>query len=60
LTALTAPLNSVFGRPAPDCAAHRQARNPKVPRRRILFTVDREAKAVHILTVDTRGQVYKH
>jgi mRNA interferase RelE/StbE len=27
---------------------------------RILFTVDREAKVVYILTVDTRGQVYKH
>jgi len=27
---------------------------------RILFAVDREAKAVNILTVDTRGQVYKH
>ena len=27
---------------------------------RILFTVDREAKAIYILTVDTRGQVYKH
>jgi len=27
---------------------------------RILFTVDREAKLIYILTVDTRGQVYKH
>ena len=27
---------------------------------RILFTVDVEARLVHILTVDTRGQVYKH
>jgi mRNA interferase RelE/StbE len=27
---------------------------------RILFTVDREAKAIYILSVDTRGQVYKH
>lgn len=27
---------------------------------RILFTVDREAKVIYILTVDTRGQVYKH
>ncbi len=27
---------------------------------RILFGVDREAKVVYILTVDTRGQVYKH
>ena len=27
---------------------------------RVLFTVDREAKAICILTVDTRGQVYRH
>lgn len=27
---------------------------------RILFTVDRNAKAIHVATVDTRGQVYKH
>ena len=27
---------------------------------RILFTVHRDAKAIYILTIDTRGQVYKH
>jgi mRNA interferase RelE/StbE len=27
---------------------------------RVLFTVDRDAKVIYILTVDTRGQVYKH
>jgi mRNA interferase RelE/StbE len=27
---------------------------------RILFSVDLDAKAIYILTVDTRGQVYKH
>jgi mRNA interferase RelE/StbE len=27
---------------------------------RILFSVDREARVVYILTIDTRGQVYKH
>ena len=27
---------------------------------RILFTVDRDAKAINVATVDTRGQVYKH
>jgi mRNA interferase RelE/StbE len=27
---------------------------------RVLFTVDREAKVIYILTVDTRGQVYRH
>jgi mRNA interferase RelE/StbE len=27
---------------------------------RILFTVDREAKVLYVVTVDTRGQVYKH
>jgi mRNA interferase RelE/StbE len=26
---------------------------------RILFTVDRDAKTLYIVTVDTRGQVYK-
>ena len=26
----------------------------------VLFTVDREAKVIYILTVDTRGLVYKH
>ena len=26
----------------------------------LFFTVDREAKVIYILTVDTRGQVYKH
>jgi len=27
---------------------------------RILFSADREAKVLVVLTVDTRGQVYKH
>ena len=27
---------------------------------RILFTVDREAMVVNVVTVDTRGQVYRH
>jgi mRNA interferase RelE/StbE len=27
---------------------------------RVLFTVDRDARVLIILTVDTRGQVYKH
>lgn len=27
---------------------------------RILFAVDREAKRIDILTIDTRGQIYKH
>ena len=27
---------------------------------RILFTVDRTARVIYVLTVDTRGQVYKH
>ena len=27
---------------------------------RILFTVDREAKVLTVVTVDTRGQVYRH
>jgi mRNA interferase RelE/StbE len=27
---------------------------------RILFIADREARVVHVVTLDTRGQVYKH
>jgi mRNA interferase RelE/StbE len=27
---------------------------------RVLFTADRETKTLFVLTVDTRGQVYKH
>ena len=27
---------------------------------RILFMVDREAKLIYVLTVDTRGQAYRH
>jgi mRNA interferase RelE/StbE len=27
---------------------------------RILFTVDRDVRVIYILTIDTRGQVYKH
>jgi mRNA interferase RelE/StbE len=27
---------------------------------RILFTADRDAKVIYILTIDTRGRVYKH
>jgi mRNA interferase RelE/StbE len=27
---------------------------------RILFTVDRDAVVIYVLTIDTRGQVYKH
>jgi mRNA-degrading endonuclease RelE of RelBE toxin-antitoxin system len=26
---------------------------------RVIFTVDRETEAVFVLTIDTRGQVYK-
>lgn len=35
-------------------------RKSRVGRWRILFTVDREAQVIHIVTIDTRGQVYKH
>jgi mRNA-degrading endonuclease RelE of RelBE toxin-antitoxin system len=35
-------------------------RKSRVGSWRILFTVDRDAMVVHVLTVDTRGQVYKH
>ena len=36
------------------------ARKSRVGGWRILFTVDRDAKIVYVLTVDTRGQLYKH
>jgi mRNA interferase RelE/StbE len=35
-------------------------RTSRVGGRRILFTVDRDARVLNIVTVDTRGQVYKH
>ena len=35
-------------------------RKSRVGMWRILFTADREAKVIYILTVATRGQVYKH
>ena len=38
----------------------REFANPGVGGWRILFAVDREAKAVCIVSVDTRGQVYRH
>ena len=46
---LSAPL---AGRP--------EIRKSRVGGWRILFAVDREAKAIYVLTVDTRGQVYRH
>jgi mRNA interferase RelE/StbE len=36
------------------------ARKSRVGGWRILFTVDRETKLIYVLTIDTRGQVYKH
>ena len=27
---------------------------------RILFTADRQTKVLHVVTLDTRGQVYRH
>lgn len=35
-------------------------RKSRVGSWRILFTANREAKTLAVLTVDTRGQVYKH
>jgi mRNA interferase RelE/StbE len=35
-------------------------RKSRVGAWRILFTVDRDAMIVNVVTVDTRGQVYKH
>jgi mRNA interferase RelE/StbE len=36
------------------------ARKSRVGGWRVLFTVDRDARVIYVLTIDTRGQVYKH
>jgi len=51
------PFDSRLSAPLADRPGIRKSR---VGGWRILFTVDREAKVIYILTVDTRGQVYKH
>ena len=48
-TRLSAPLTERAG-----------VRKSRVGGWRILFTVDRATMAMYILTVDTRGQVYRH
>ena len=47
-------------RPMAPLADRLGIRKSRVGGWRILFTADREAKVIYILTVDTRGQVYKH
>ena len=51
------PFDSRLSAPLADRPGIRKSR---VGGWRVLFTVDREAKLIYILTVDTRGQVYKH
>jgi mRNA interferase RelE/StbE len=51
------PFDSRLSAPLADRPAIRKSR---VGGWRALFTVDREAKVIYILTIDTRGQVYKH
>jgi mRNA interferase RelE/StbE len=51
------PFDSRLSAPLADKPGIRKSR---VGGWRILFTADREAKVIYILTVDTRGQVYKH
>ena len=51
------PFDSRLSAPLADRPGIRKSR---VGSWRVLFTVDREAKVIYILTVDTRGQVYKH
>jgi mRNA interferase RelE/StbE len=51
------PFDSRLSAPLADRPGIRKSR---VGGWRILFTVDREAKVIYILTADTRGQVYKH
>ena len=40
--------------------ARQGIRKSRVGGWRILFTVDLEARVVYVLTVDSRGQIYKH
>ena len=51
------PFDSRLSAPLADRPGIRRSR---VGGWRVLFTVDREAKVIYILTVDTRGHVYKH
>ena len=51
------PFDSRLSAPLADRPGIRKSR---VGGWRVLFTVDREAKVLYILAVDTRGQVYKH
>ena len=51
------PFDSRLSAPLTERAGVRKSR---VGGWRILFTVDRDAKAIYVATVDTRGQVYKH
>jgi mRNA interferase RelE/StbE len=51
------PFDSRLSAPLADRPGIRKSR---VGGWRVLFTVDREAKVIYILNVDTRGQVYKH
>jgi mRNA interferase RelE/StbE len=51
------PFDSRLSAPLADRPGIRKSR---VGGWRVLFTVNREAKVIYILTVDTRGQVYKH
>jgi mRNA interferase RelE/StbE len=51
------PFDSRLSAPLADRPGIRKSR---VGGWRVLFTVDREAKVIYILTVDTRGQVNKH
>jgi mRNA interferase RelE/StbE len=51
------PFDSRLSAPLVERAGIRKSR---VGGWRILFVVDRGARAIYILTIDTRGQVYKH
>ena len=47
------------GRLSSPLTARPGVRKSRVGDWRVLFTVEREAKVVHIATIDTRGQVYR-
>jgi mRNA interferase RelE/StbE len=51
------PFDPRLSAPLTDRAGVRKSR---VGGWRILFSVDRDSKVLSVVTVDTRGQVYKH
>jgi mRNA interferase RelE/StbE len=51
------PFDSRLSSPLTERAGVRKSR---VGGWRLLFTVDRDSRVIHVATIDTRGQVYRH